>query len=90
MMLRDWREIVTDDQLTEASTQIFDACINPLANIMLRFLGMQIDKGMISKEEAKWLIASSVDVLNQANVTDAVREVGGDMLMRMVRAIDDI
>lgn len=81
---------MTDEQLTEASTQIFDACINPLANILLKFLAMQVQKGFISKDEAKWLIASSVDVLNQANVTEAVREVGADMLMRMVKAIDGL
>ena len=81
---------MTDEQLAEASTQIFDACINPLANIMLKFLAMQVQKGVISKNEAKWLIASSVDVLNQADVTEAVREVGADMLMRMVKAIDGL
>ena len=35
-----------------------------------------VRKGAITKDEAKYVIASSVDVLNQADLTDAVREVG--------------
>lgn len=81
---------MTDEELTLASTQIFDACVNPIANIMCNLLAMQIHKNFISKDEAKYLIASSVDVLNQAHVTDQVRNVGGDMLMRMIKAIDQL
>ncbi|MEA3035066.1 MAG: hypothetical protein QOH04_825 [Sphingomonadales bacterium] len=69
---------------------MFDACVNPLANIMCRFLAVQVQKGSISKDEAKWLIASSADVLTQADVTEEVRTVGGDMLMRMIKAIDQL
>jgi len=51
---------------------------------------MQVGKGLISKDEAKYLIASSVGVLNHAAVSDEIRNVGGDMLMRMIKAIDQL
>jgi hypothetical protein len=82
--------IVNDDAITEASTQIFDAAINPLASVIFNLLELQVRKGQITKNEAKFAIAASVDVLSQADVTDAVREVGGDMLIRLVKAIDQI
>lgn len=81
---------MTDNQITEAATQIFDACVNPLVSIMCNLLAMQVRKDLISKSEAKWLIASSVDVLNQADVSEEIRKVGGDMLKRMIKAIDQL
>jgi hypothetical protein len=82
--------IVGDENITEAATQIFDAAVNPLASVVFNLLELQVRKGTITKDEAKFVIAASVDVLSRANVSEPVREVGGDMLMRMVKAIDQL
>ena len=69
---------------------MFAGCINPLASMLCNFLAMQVGKGFISKDEAKYLIASSVDVINTADLDEHIRHMGADMLMRMIKAIDGI
>lgn len=82
--------IVDSNDTVEVATQIFDACINPLASTVFNLLALQVEKGLISKEEAKHVIAASVDVLSRAETSDAIREAGGDLLLRMIKAVDDL
>lgn len=79
-----------NDQITEIAMELFDSCVNPLANMMCNLLAFQVHKGMISKDEAKYIIASSIDVLNLADVHDDVRDIGIGMLQRMIQAIEKI
>jgi hypothetical protein len=79
--------IVDRDELHNLKVEIFNATVNPLANIICTFLASQVTKGALTKDEAKYVIASAVDILNMANVEDDIREIGADMLMRMVQAI---
>lgn len=80
--------IVDEIRIEEVAEHIFDTCVNPIANIMCSFLAIQVKHGYITKDEAKFAIASSVDVLSLAEMHPSAKELGGDMLMRMVKAID--
>jgi hypothetical protein len=75
-------------QIQEVINDIFDACVNPLANMMNSFLVMQVRKGFLTKEEALLVIASSVSVLKEADITQNAREMGADTLMRMLKALE--
>lgn len=79
---------MTDKDLEDVINDVFDACVNPIANMMCSLLVMQVKKGLLTHDEARFVIASSVNVLNEAEVTIAAREMGANTLMRMLKALD--
>lgn len=72
------------------ATQMFDVCVNPLAGMICTFLQLQVSKGIISHDEAKAVIASSLDLINQSEHSADVLKNGHEMLVRMISAIDRI
>lgn len=79
---------MTDKEVEDVVNDVLDAHINPLANMICSLLAMQMKKGIISPEEAKLVVASSVDVLTTAEITLSARSLGADMLMRMLKAVE--
>lgn len=73
-----------------AAREIFDVAVNPLANMMCVLLAFQVRNGLISKDDAKRVVASSVDILNESTENSYIRDIGGNMLLRMISAIDRI
>ena len=64
--------------------------VNPLAGMMCSLLALQVAKGVISKDEAKGVIVSTLDLINQSGHADDILANGHDMLMRMITAIDNM
>lgn len=83
-------EDLLNESITAAATQVFDVCVNPLAGMICTFLQLQVSKGLISHDEAKAVIASSLDLINQSEHSDDVLSNGHHMLVRMISAIDRI
>lgn len=69
---------------------LFDCAVNPLAEIMCNFFALQVQKGYLTKDEAKFQIASGVEAINRSQASGQAREFGGDLLMRMIVGIDHI
>jgi hypothetical protein len=80
---------MTEKDIEDVTNDIFDACINPIANMMCSLLVMQVRKGFLSRDEARAVVASSVDVLTGATITESARSMGADMLMRMLKAVEN-
>ena len=76
------------EDLENFAGQFFDVSINPLAEVLTKLLHLLTTKGIISKDEAVHILASSVGVIRQTSHSEAVKENGANMLMRMIRAID--
>ncbi|HMG48253.1 MAG TPA: hypothetical protein VK614_12425 [Allosphingosinicella sp.] len=76
------------EDLEDFAGQFFDVSINPLAEVLTKLLHLLISKGVITKEEAVLTLASSVGVISQTDHSEAVKENGANMLMRMIQAID--
>lgn len=74
--------------MEEVVNDVLDACVNPIANMMCSLLVMQARKGLISRDEARLVVASSVDVLTGATITDQARQMGADMLERLLKALE--
>jgi hypothetical protein len=51
-------------------------------------LAMQVSKGLITKDDAKRVVASSIEILNDSTENSYIRDMGGNMLLRMIQAID--
>lgn len=81
-------EEIDQKTLEIAATQIFDVCVNPIAGMFCTFLQLQVAKGSITRDEAKAVIASSVDLINQSGHSADVLENGHNMLVRMISAIN--
>jgi hypothetical protein len=79
-----------NEVLTRVATQFFDVSVNPLAGMICSFLALQVSKGLISKNEAKAVIVSSLDLINQSTHADDILANGHDMLMRMIKTIDSL
>lgn len=73
-----------------AAKEIFDVAVNPLANMICVFLAFQVRNGLVSKDDAKRVVASSADILNQSTENSYIRDIGAEMLLRMISAIDRI
>lgn len=76
------------DVLENVAGQFFDVAVNPIAGMFCTLLALQISKGIISKDEAKGVIASSLDLINELPHSDEVLENGHKLLVRMIAAID--
>ena len=68
--------------------QVVNVMINPLANVLNQLLALLAAKAIITKEEAIGCIASAAGALDDDRIDEADGEVGRDMLMRMIKAID--
>ena len=74
----------------EMANQFFDVAMNPIAGMFCTLLAVQVQKGLLSKSEAKGIVASSVDLLNQLPYSNEIIEGGAKTMLRMIRAIDAI
>ena len=72
----------------QTTEQVVNVMINPLANVLNQLLALLAAKEIITKEEAIGCIASAAGPLDDDRIDDADGEVGRDMLMRMIKAID--
>lgn len=92
--MEDEHHLATDNRIVAdfetLATQFFDVAMNPIAGMFCTLLSIQVSKGLITKNEAKAVIASSVDLLNQRPYSDQTMNIGRDMLIRMIGAIDGI
>lgn len=79
-----------DGQWSNVAEQIFDVSVNPLMGMLCSFLALQIRKGLISKDEAKGVIVSALDLINQTDHATDVLQNGHEMLLRMINAIEKI
>lgn len=79
---------IPNAQLSKMAGEIFDITINPLAGMLCTLLRVLIDKGTISREEAKAIIASAVDLINESGQDQYIMKNGHDMLLRMIQYID--
>lgn len=77
-----------DDTLTLVATEFFNVVVNPLAGMLCTFLQMQVSKGILSKDEAKVVIISALDLINKTDYPQNVLANGHNMLLRMINAID--
>jgi hypothetical protein len=77
-----------DDTLSEVAGQFFDVAVNPIAGMFCTLLSLQVRKGHTTKDEAKGVIASALDLINCSDHSDDVLASGHAMLVRMVGAID--
>jgi hypothetical protein len=77
-----------EETLSRVAGQFFDVSVNPIAGMFCSFLALQVQKGQISKDEAKGVIASALDLINQSDHAEDVLSNGHDMLIRMIAAID--
>jgi hypothetical protein len=76
------------ETIEEAVQEVFDVTVNPLANMLCNLLALQVGKRIITKDDAKRVIASSIEILNESTQNSYVRDMGGNMLLRMIQAID--
>ena len=72
----------------QTTEQVVNIMINPLANVLNQLLALLAAKEIITKEEAIGCIASAAGALDDDRIDDTDGEVGRDMLMRMIKAID--
>lgn len=79
-----------DEAMKNVAAQMFDVCINPLAGMICTLLQVQISKGHLSKDEAKAIIVSTLDLINQSDHATEIHANGHEMLLRMINAIDQI
>ena len=79
-----------DELWSNVAGQIFDVSVNPLAGMICSFLALQIRKGLISKDEAKGVIVSALDLINESGHATDVLENGHEMLLRMINAIEKV
>jgi hypothetical protein len=73
-----------------AAIELFEVAVNPIAAMFCTLLNLQVQKGLISKSEAKQVIASAVEAMHGLKHHDDALITGTDMLMRMITAIDAI
>ncbi len=88
-----WDTCVSEKEIStveEAVREVFDVAVNPLANMFCVLLAVQVRNRIITKEDAKHVIAASIDILNESTQNSYVRDMGGDMLSRMIDAIDRV
>jgi hypothetical protein len=83
-------ELDQHEVLTRVATQFFDVTVNPLAGMICSFLALQVSKGFVTKDEAKAVIVSTLDLINQSEHSDDVLANGHEMMLRMIGAIDGI
>jgi hypothetical protein len=81
---------ISNGQLSKLAGEVFDATINPLAGMICTLLQVLIDRESISKDDAKSIIASAVDLINESGHDAYIFKNGHDMLLRMIKAIDRI
>jgi len=81
--------MVDADDLAEAMGQVFDTAVTPLADTLTRLLMILADKKIIEKRQAIAIVATSVQTINGLNYSPAVRDQGAELLMRMIRTIDE-
>lgn len=74
--------------ISKTAEQYFDVSVNPIAGMFCTLLQLQIQKGLISKDEAKAIIISSLDLINATPHPPEVHSNGHEMLLRMISAID--
>jgi len=80
---------MNDEMPTGQTTErVVNVMINPLANVLNQLLAVLAMKGIITKEEAIGCIASAAGALDDDRITEDDGEVGRDMLIRMIKAID--
>lgn len=68
--------------------QVVNVMINPLANVLNQLLALLAAKAIITKEEAIGCIASAAGALDNDQIDETDGEIGRDMLMGMIKAID--
>lgn len=73
-----------------AAKEIFNVAVNPLANMICVLLAFQVRSGLITRDDAKRVVASSVDILNESTDNSYIRDIGGGMLLRMISALDRV
>lgn len=74
--------------ISKTAGQFFDISVNPIAGMFCTLLQLQVRKGVISKDEAKAVIISSLDLINATPHPPEVHSNGHEMLLRMINAID--
>lgn len=76
--------------LSKTAAQFFDVTVNPIAGMFCTLLELQVQKGLITKDEAKAVIISSLDLINASPHAAEIHQNGHEMLLRMIKAIDGI
>lgn len=89
-MADEQNRVDAEEHFSEMAKQFFDLGINPVGQMFCTFLVLQVSKKIITKDEARGVIASSVDLINQLPYPPEVLENGYDMLQRMIAAINRI